>query len=267
MNRIEVVNDVVFKNEIDKKIEIEFEEKNELFSVNKLKIKVVADTELEILYRGDKKNKLDVFINIGEHATCKLYEIRTGEDCKIQYKYYLKENAKLEVNRFYQVKEAKELDIVNLNGEGATFDFHFKTIALEKQKYNMMVYHNERNTHSNLMNHGVTVKDGKIEQVMTSIVLNGKKNCTLNQLGKILPLNEEKSSVHPILLVEENEVEANHAAHLGGFSEEELFYMESRGIPEDTAIRLLLEGFLKSNITFTKPFQELFETEIKDLEV
>lgn len=267
MNRIEVVNDIVVKKEVDENIEVEFEEKNELFSINKLKIKVVADTELEILYHGEEKNKLDIFVNVLENATCKLYEIRTCEDCKIQYKYYLKEKAKLEVNRFYKVKEAKELDIINLNGEGATFDFHFKTLALEKQKYNMVVYHNVKNTHSNLINHGVTTQDGKIEQVMTSIVLNGKKDCTLNQLGKIVPLNEEKSSIHPILLIEENDIDANHAAHLGGFSKEELFYMESRGISEETAIQMLLEGFLRSNITFTKAFQELFEHEIKDLEV
>ncbi|KKW06153.1 MAG: SufBD protein [candidate division CPR1 bacterium GW2011_GWC1_49_13] len=48
----------------------------------------------------------------------------------------------------------------------------------------------------------------------------------------------------PDLEIEENDVSASHAASTARVGEEELFYLNSRGISEKDATRLLVEGFL-----------------------
>ena len=73
-------------------------------------------------------------------------------------------------------------------------------------------------------------------------------DCVVNQNNRIINLNDKKSTINPILLIDENDVEANHAALIGKFSKEEVFYLMSRGIDYDSAINLLVKGFLYIDI-------------------
>lgn len=54
--------------------------------------------------------------------------------------------------------------------------------------------------------------------------------------------------IAPKLLIEENDVVANHSALIGRFDEEELFYLQSRGIDRNTATILMTKGFLLDGI-------------------
>jgi Fe-S cluster assembly protein SufD len=49
----------------------------------------------------------------------------------------------------------------------------------------------------------------------------------------------------PILKIDENEIEASHAATVGKISDDELFYLTSRGLSEETAKELITLGYLK----------------------
>lgn len=61
-------------------------------------------------------------------------------------------------------------------------------------------------------------------------------------------LNEEQSYIEclPELFVDSNEVEASHNVSIGSIREEDLFYLESKGISEDKARQVIRECFLKS---------------------
>ena len=112
-----------------------------------------------------------------------------------------------------------------------------------------MVYRNEKNTVSNIKNHGVNIKDGSIIFNVTGIVYNGIKDCTLDQDNKIVTFNQNKCTIDPKLLIEEQDVVANHSALIGKFDEDELFYLQSRGIDRTEAIILLTKGFLLENLS------------------
>ncbi|HBN00459.1 MAG TPA: Fe-S cluster assembly protein SufD, partial [Firmicutes bacterium] len=49
----------------------------------------------------------------------------------------------------------------------------------------------------------------------------------------------------PILKISDNDVLASHAAVVGRLNEEHLFYLESRGLSEEEAKRLIALGYLK----------------------
>ena len=62
---------------------------------------------------------------------------------------------------------------------------------------------------------------------------------------KLLMLDDKSSAVaEPELEIENNEVKASHSASVGKIEEEQLFYLESRGVGRKEAEGLIVRGFL-----------------------
>jgi len=83
------------------------------------------------------------------------------------------------------------------------------------------------------------------------IICNGyiRKNTNANELVenlKGLIINDNDSiKISPNMMVDTNEVIANHLVTIGTFTKEELFYLKSRGLSEKTAKNILIEAFIK----------------------
>lgn len=62
---------------------------------------------------------------------------------------------------------------------------------------------------------------------------------------KLLMLDDRSSAIaEPELEIENNEVKASHSASVGKIDEEQLFYLESRGVEKRDAENLIIKGFL-----------------------
>jgi len=244
MNKIKIVNDNIDLIETDELIEVTLSDKYELFDIRKMNIKVLGTTELIIEYENKLETKIDIEYNICENIKFKVIEVKQENKVKIQYKYNILKNSEVEVVKFYDVNNIKELDIINLNGENAKINYNFKTIAKDTQKYDIMVYHNSSNTSSNIINNSVNTDLGTTIFNITSVVYNGITGCILNQTSKIINLNDSNSIINPNLLIEENDVIANHSAYIGKFDSETIFYLMTRGISKEEVIKLLIKGFL-----------------------
>ena len=83
---------------------------------------------------------------------------------------------------------------------------------------------------------------------VTGDVPKGNSGSYLDQNNKIVTFDSEKCQINPNLLVEEYDVESNHNATIGAFDEDMIFYLMSRGIKEEDAIRLLSEGLIINNL-------------------
>ncbi len=53
-----------------------------------------------------------------------------------------------------------------------------------------------------------------------------------------------RGDANPILLIDENDVIAGHAASVGRINQDQLYYLMSRGLTKDVAQRLVARGFL-----------------------
>jgi hypothetical protein len=252
VNKIKVVNDLPEIISLDDHIEFTLLEKNELFSINSLRIKVKQNTSLEIEYYSLEETKLDIFIYVDSGVKFNLFEMREGNNVKVQYKLYLEENSETNVTKFYDVAGIKEMVIINLNGDNAKINYHFKTISVKEEKYDMVVYHNYSNTISNIYNNGVNILDGNLIFNVSGFVLNNKKDCILKQHNRIINLTDNKCQINTNLFIDENDVEASHSALIGRFSDEEMFYIQRLGIDETSALNLLIKGFLLNNILKNK---------------
>lgn len=241
MNKIKVIDNNIEKD-INKNIEVKVSENQEFFDVKKIVINVLKDSDLEIEY-NNKNFKADIEINLPENINFNLFELGINENLKVRYNYNLERFSNLTIHKFYDSKKVNELDEINLNGECANVNFILKTIATDKQVYNLKVFHNAKNTISNLINSGVNVT-GSIDFNVEGIVPNGIKDCELDQNNRIITFNDNVCKIDPKLLISEFDVVANHAALIGKFDEDEVFYLMRLGIDYNSAIILLVKGFL-----------------------
>ena len=244
MNRITINKDLI--TELDDAIDVNLDECREFFGVFKIVITPKRDSRLEIVYNVSDF-KADVVVNLGENINFELFELRESDNVKVKYEYNLDRMSNLKVSKFYDVSKVKELDTVNLNGEGAYIEYILKTIASDKQDFDLYLCHNAKNTISKVINSGVNIK-GSINFNVEGIVPSGISGCELNQNNRIITFNDNICKIDPKFLIEENDVVADHAALIGRFSDDELFYLKSRGIDQSNAIKLLVKGFLLDGI-------------------
>ena len=77
----------------------------------------------------------------------------------------------------------------------------------------------------------------------------GAKGADAQQESRVLMLSDQaRSDANPILLIDENDVTAGHAASIGQVDPEDMYYLMSRGLDKATAERLVVRGFLGSVI-------------------
>ena len=233
MNKIKIVNDEI--KIINLNNSIEYEIKDNL--IKTLKIEILKDTNLFIDYEFSILAKLEIIIELKDNVNLKLYEIKNGNQAKIRTKYILNKESNLNVLKF------NDVDTINKK-----INYIFKTISTSKEKYDITVYHNQSNTESYIKNNGVALKDGKIKFNVSSFVPNGNKECQVDQANRIINLTKNKCEIDPNLYIDEYDVNASHSALIGKFSDEEMFYLESRGINKTDALKLLIKGFILSNI-------------------
>jgi Fe-S cluster assembly protein SufD len=100
------------------------------------------------------------------------------------------------------------------------------------------------------LQNGVILDKGTLTFNAIGHIIKGAKNADAQQSSHVLMLSDKgRGDANPILLIDENEVTAGHAASVGQVDEEDLFYLQSRGLDEETAKRLVIRGFLGSVVS------------------
>lgn len=247
MNKIILENDKIIENEINESIKYDIFT-NDTFGITSLTIQIEKDTELEINYNFRENTKIETTIIVNKNVNLQLFEKINGENAKIRTKYYIKENGNVTISKFNNIEEIKEYTIINLDEEKAKIKYNLKTIAHNEENYDILTYHNANNTISEINPNGVNINDGKIKFNVSSFVPKGIVKCDASQNNKIINLTNNECIINPNLYIDEYDVTASHSAWIGTFKEEELFYLESRGIKKSDAIKLLIKGFLTSKL-------------------
>ena len=221
---------------------------NEITGVNVLNIDVLKSCDLNLEYRCSDC-KLEVCINVNSDIDLNVNEIISGEICKVRTTYSIESNSRVNVFKFNNIDSIKEYFVCNLNGTGASINYNLKTISINPENYDFLIYHNFKNTNSSINTNGVSIKDGSILFNVSSFIPKNITGCVASQDNRIINLNDNYCIIKPNLYIDCDDVVANHSAWVGSFNPDELFYLQSRGINRDDATRLLLKGFLTSNIS------------------
>ncbi|MFD1032419.1 Fe-S cluster assembly protein SufD [Metaplanococcus flavidus] len=138
-------------------------------------------------------------------------------------------------------------NVTHLVGDNSIGDT--KTVVVgrgsQKQNFTTKVVHWGKDSDGQILKHGV-MKDsassifngiGKIEH--------GAVRSNAEQESRVLMLSPNaRGDANPILLIDEDDVTAGHAASVGRVDPLQLYYLMSRGITKQEAERLVIHGFL-----------------------
>lgn len=162
---------------------------------------------------------------------------------------YLESDAIIDINEavkvsIYQFVINKSVNVkINLNHKNAEVKYYLSVINYHDNKVNVSIYHNSSDTISNIYNHGVNVKDKKLDFNISGYVYKDIV-CECNQENQIININDGKSTILPNLYIDSYDAVSTHAAYIGKFSREKEFYMMSRGISEKKVKHILTKSLL-----------------------
>ena len=215
--------------------------------------KIVLDSKQVILNKSDKyflkydNNINDVEIVVKNSVDAILYVFCSDRIISNSIRYYLHDNAKLVVNKFYNNLEVNENIVVNLNGENSSIIYNFSDIIVGLESYDILINHNNKNVYSKFNNKVVAFDGAGANFNINSSVDKGNSNVIMDQKTKIINLGKNRSVVRPILSVGEYDVKATHGSVIGKFRDDDIFYCMSRGISYENTMNLLVKGFLSFN--------------------
>lgn len=133
-----------------------------------------------------------------------------------------------------------------LRGEGA----HAESLGLafagsgQHQDTGSKVIHVAPHTSSVIRSKSIS-KDGGVSTYRGLVrIAKNAKGAKSNVVCDALMLDSSsRSNTYPSMKVESNDADVNHEARAGKIGEEEIFYLMSRGLSEEAAIKLMVAGF------------------------
>lgn len=139
----------------------------------------------------------------------------------------------------------------DLIGEGSHSEVKVVAISMGKQiqAIDTRVTNYGRHSIGHILQHGVIRERATLTFNGIGHIIKGAKGADAQQESRVLMLSDKaRGDANPILLIDENDVTAGHAASVGRVDPEEMYYLMSRGIPKEEAERLVIRGFLGSVI-------------------
>jgi Fe-S cluster assembly protein SufD len=138
-----------------------------------------------------------------------------------------------------------------LNGSGAESNMYGLLFGGERQHFDnhTLHHHNHGRTQSNI-DFKVVLRDKAVSAYTGLIrIENGARTCEAYQENRNLLLTPgTKAETIPELEILNEDVKCTHGATIGPIDPMSVFYLGSRGIPKDEAVRMIVGGFIETTI-------------------
>jgi Fe-S cluster assembly protein SufD len=134
-----------------------------------------------------------------------------------------------------------------LKGDGSAAESKSVAIGRGNQSQNFVqkIIHIGKASDGLILGHAVMKDSARGIFNGISKIEKGATKANGQQTERVLMLSDQaRGDANPILLIDEDDVKAGHAASVGQVDKMQLFYLMSRGIPKEEAERLIILGFL-----------------------
>jgi len=203
--------------------------------------------------------------NSGQAVANIITEVYVGENARVQFGgvEYLSSDVTTFINRRgyvgrdgnlqWALGQMNDGDLITetyseLAGDGSSVDTKAVSIGRGTQKQNFVnrIKHYGKNSTSNMLIHGVQREEAQAIFNGITKIEHGASKSDGEQTQRVLMLSSKaRGDANPILLIDEDDVVAGHAASVGRIDPIQLYYLMSRGIPKNEAERLIIHGFLE----------------------
>lgn len=242
---------VVFNIEKDSNVDLSFK------GESKVIINIAKNIKADIIENLNME-RLDINYKIAQDAQVSIFTKPDSDDKEMILNKHLEvaKNSEVEVSNALFNDNSMEYDFrLDLNGPEAQGIHNMAIISLHKNQnlINVRINNNAKNTTGIINNFGVVKNKATLIFNGTGYIAKKAIQAKAHQASKIITFDEGVTAqANPYLLINENDVEASHAAAVGRMDEEQLFYMQSRGIDFENASKLITYGYLKPVLTKIK---------------
>ena len=232
MNKILVNRNIIKNNDSDNYI------------IDKDKITFNKSGNYEIEYVDCSNVKLDIVI---KNVNVNLQEVSIDNDIVVNNNYIV-DGGTLRVDKFYNNKKVCEDIRVELCLPNSRIDYNFSNICILEEYYKIDIIHKCRDTVSNISNKAIALKNSILEFEINSNVYKDCNGSILDQNTRIVTMGECQAKIFPNMFIDLEDVEARHGSVVGTFKDDQVFYLMSKGINYNEALRLLIKGYILSNV-------------------
>lgn len=204
------------------------------------------------IYSADSFHSGVIEIHVKEGGRCRYSTIQnwsTNVYNLVTQRAIAEKNATMEwVDCNLGSKITMKYPAVFMNGEGAHGEILSIAFAGEGQHQDAggKVVHNAPNTTSRIVSKSICQKGGRSSYRGLLKVYDGAENCTSNVVCDALLLDDaSRSDTYPYIEIDAQDVNIGHEASVSKVGEEQLFYLMSRGIDEQTATSMIVNGFIE----------------------
>lgn len=246
---------------------------------------------LILIYDLKKENKNEIKIRVKENIKASIVEIFLGTETISEYnrEFVIEDNANLEYLKFqkldkncvadfnYEIylEKKSHLNMINLEfGLGSVKNSYETFLNYENSKFNVnglvKIYeesdlksifktiHNAPNCLSDIAYKHILNDKTKATFEVKSIVNEKALNSKVYQNSQTLLLSDDATILaQPHLEINIDELEASHGATVGSLDEEQLLYLQARGISKEKAREMLLKA------VENKVYDKIEDTNIK----
>ena len=232
---------------------------------NKNFIYLDKNSKAEIYEKNIFEDEKDLFftknldIELEQDANLVKYYLNSTNNNKTIYNFIrskLKQNSEFEKFNFsHNVSSCRDEIIADLNGTNAFVSLnniqHLSQKCFHEIKWE--INHNEENTRSSQFVKSA-LHDDSVAAFQGKIFVDSKAQKTDGyQLSRALLLSDRSKFLSkPELEIYADDVKCSHGSSSGSIDQESIFYLRSRGINEQQAKRMMIEGFLAEVINKVK---------------
>ena len=217
-------------------------------------VKKGVHASLLFTYAGNNDD-INSNIVVEEGASLTLMMKNEGsETLRLQQEIIVKKDASLEL-AYCELNHGETWLNANyrLVETGASLKVKSACIVDSKKHFKLDCTHESAYTYGLMENYAVVKENGDYRMEASGIIPKGSFESATHQATRVLTMSEkQKSEVLPVLLIDENDVKASHATTVGQPDENQLYYLQTRGLSRIQALGLLTVGYLM-------PITELFD--------
>jgi Fe-S cluster assembly scaffold protein SufB len=194
---------------------------------------VLNHTNTDVCLKIERETK------VGQNAKCRLYDYHFGS---------LKMKSKI-------LQETV----------GASSEIHTDVVTRteNKQDFSFSAEHryNQKEGFGQIEMKGIA-EDSAILNFNGMVTITKKGGGSSGYLNQEILNLSEKSTIHTIpgLKIDTNDVKAGHGSSIRNLNDEDLFYFSARGIPKETAKKLMITGFIGKELEKLKEISFAYET-------
>lgn len=207
----------------------------------------------------DPRGQLDEIIVENEGMSPLLFAFfEEASDREIRIRVKGNASVKIALADFSQGKAETRI-VIDLDEPGASAEFHAAVLSAGDDRKTLVAncFHHAHHTEGLIESYGIAEGNSHLSFLGKSDISKGAYGSKTRQSAKIIVFDEHcVAQASPILCIDENDVQASHAAVVGKLNEEHIYYLLSRGLSLTDARRLISLGYLK-------PIEAFFEGETK----